>query len=274
MIETDRIYPMDCLEGMSRMAAGSVDAVIADLPYGVLNRRNKSAQWDQIIPLGPLWEQYRRITKPGSPIILFGQGLFSARLMLSQPRLWRYNLVWQKDRVTGHLNAKRMPLRQHEDILVFYERQPIYHPQMTPCPPERRNHGRRKTEGFTNRCYGTMKLSPVRIADDKYPTSVIFMPKEHRTGAFYHPTQKPVALVEYLIRTYTDKGGVVLDNCMGSGTTAVAAIRTGRHYIGFEVDPAYCEIAERRIREELERGNGAKQGEKETKSESNPIACP
>lgn len=271
MIETDRIYPMDCLEGMSRMAAGSVDAVIADLPYGVLNRRNKSAQWDQKIPLG---EQYRRITKPGSPIILFGQGLFSARLMLSQPRLWRYNLVWQKDRVTGHLNAKRMPLRQHEDILVFYERQPIYHPQMTPCPPERRNHGRRKTEGFTNRCYGTMKLSPVRIADDKYPTSVIFMPKEHRTGAFYHPTQKPVALVEYLIRTYTDKGGVVLDNCMGSGTTAVAAIRTGRHYIGFEVDPAYCEIAERRIREELERGNGAKQGEKETKSESNPIACP
>ena len=274
MIETDRIYPMDCLEGMSRMAAGSVDAVIADLPYGVLNRRNKSAQWDQKIPLEPLWEQYRRITKPGSPIILFGQGLFSARLMLSQPRLWRYNLVWQKDRVTGHLNAKRMPLRQHEDILVFYERQPIYHPQMTPCPLERRNHGRRKTEGFTSRCYGTMKLSPVRIADDKYPTSVIFVPKEHQTGAFYHPTQKPVALVEYLIRTYTDEGGVVLDNCMGSGTTAVAAIRTGRHYIGFEVDPAYCEIAERRIREELERGNGAKQGKKETGSESNPIACP
>lgn len=274
MIETDNIYNMDCLEGMSLMADGSVDAVIADLPYGVLNRRNKSAQWDQKIPLEPLWEQYLRITKPGSPIILFGQGLFSARLMLSQPRLWRYNLVWQKDRVTGHLNAKRMQLRQHEDILVFYERQPIYHPQMTPCPPERRNHGRRKTEGFTNRCYGTMKLSPVRIADDKYPTSVIFVPKEHRTGAFYHPTQKPVALVEYLIRTYTDEGGVVLDNCMGSGTTAVAAIRTGRHYIGFEVDPAYCEIAERRIREELERGNGAKQGKKETGSESNPIACP
>lgn len=274
MIETDRIYLMDCLEGMSRMAAGSVDAVIADLPYGVLNRRNKSAQWDQKIPLEPLWEQYRRITKPGSPIILFGQGLFSARLMLSQPKMWRYNLVWQKDRVTGHLNAKRMPLRQHEDILVFYERQPVYHPQMTPCPPERRNHGRRRTDGFTNRCYGTMKLSPVRIADDKYPTSVIFMPKEHRTGAFYHPTQKPVALLEYLIRTYTNEGDVVFDNCIGSGTTAVAAIRTGRHYIGFEVDPAYHEIAERRIREELERGNGAKQGEKETGCESYPIVCP
>ena len=253
MIETDHIYLMDCMEGMKQMADGSVDAVIADLPYGVLNRSNPPANWDRQIPFAALWEQYRRITKPDSPIILFGQGLFSAWLMLSQPRLWRYNLVWQKDRVTGHLNAKRMPLRQHEDILVFYKKQPAYHPQMTPCPPERRNHGRRKTEGFTNRCYGTMKLSPVRIADDKYPTSVIFMPKEHKKGAFYHPTQKPVALMEYLIRTYTDEGDVVLDNCIGSGTTAVAAIRTGRHYIGFEIEQAYCEIAERRIREELER---------------------
>ena len=266
MIETDKIYNMDCLEGMSRMPEGSVDAIIADLPYGVLNRGNRSACWDRQIPLGPLWEQYRRIIKPDSPIILFAQGIFSAHLMLSQPGIWRYNLVWQKDRVTGHLNANRMPLRQHEDILVFYMKQPVYHPQMTPCPPERRNHGRRKTEGFTNRCYGTMKLSPVRIADDKYPTSVIFMPKEHKKGAFYHPTQKPVALMEYLIRTYTDEGDVVLDNCIGSGTTAVAAIRTGRHYIGFEIEQVYCEIAERRIQEELECRNKA-QEEKEIREE-------
>ena len=266
MIETDRIYLMDCMEGMKQIADGSVDAIIADLPYGVLNRSNPSVNWDRQIPLAALWEQYRRITKPDSPIILFGQGLFSAWLMLSQPRLWRYNLVWQKDRVTGHLNAKRMPFRQHEDILVFYKKQPAYHPQMTPCPPERRNHGRRKTEGFTNRCYGTMKLSPVRIADDKYPTSVIFMPKEHKKGAFYHPTQKPVALMEYLIRTYTDEGDVVLDNCIGSGTTAVAAIRTGRYYIGFEIEQAYCEIAERRIQEELECRNKV-QEEKEIREE-------
>ena len=238
MIETDRIYLMDCMEGMKQIADGSVDAIIADLPYGVLNRSNPSVNWDRQIPLAALWEQYRRITKPDSPIILFGQGLFSAWLMLSQPRLWRYNLVWQKDRVTGHLNAKRMPLRQHEDILVF----------------------------FTNRCYGTMKLSPVRIADDKYPTSVIFMPKEHKKGAFYHPTQKPVALMEYLIRTYTDEGDVVLDNCIGSGTTAVAAIRTGRHYIGFEIEQAYCEIAERQIQEELECRNKV-QEEKEIREE-------
>lgn len=121
MIETDRIYLMDCMEGMKQIADSSVDAIIADLPYGVLNRSNPSVNWDRQIPFAALWEQYRRITKPDSPIILFGQGLFSAWLMLSQPRLWRYNLVWQKDRVTGHLNAKRMPLRQHEDILVFYK---------------------------------------------------------------------------------------------------------------------------------------------------------
>ena len=111
---------------------------------------------------------------------------------------------------------------------------------------------------MTNRCYGAMKPTPSHISDWKYPTSVIYMPKEFRTGMFYHPTQKPVALAEYLIRTYTNEGDTVLDNCIGSGTTAVAAIRTGRHYIGFEIEPAYCEIAERRIREEVERGNGAK----------------
>ena len=173
MISEDHIYHMDCLEGMREMADGSVDAVIADLPYGVLNSRNVAAGWDRQLPLEALWREYLRITKPESPVILFAQGLFSARLMLSQSALWRYNLVWHKDRVTGHLNANRMPLRQHEDIIVFYKRQPVYHPQMTPCPPERRNHGRRKTEGFTNRCYGEMRLSPVRVADDKYPTSVI-----------------------------------------------------------------------------------------------------
>ena len=107
------------------------------------------------------------------------------RLMLSQPRMWRYNLVWRKDRVTGHLNANRMPLRQHEDIIVFYDRQPVYHPQMMPCPPERKNHGRRKTDGFTNRCYGEMKLAPVRVAEDKYPTSVISIPKEHKLSLIH-----------------------------------------------------------------------------------------
>lgn len=251
MIEIDKIYHMDCMDGLPQMADRSVDAVIADLPYGVLNRSNKAASWDKRIPLAPLWEQYRRIAKPGCPIILFAQGFFSSELMMSQPKLWKYNLVWHKDRVSGHLNANRMPLRQHEDILVFYDRLPVYHPQMRPCLPTERNHTRRDVETFTNRCYGSMKAVPVRMADDKYPTSVISIPKEHKTGAFFHPTQKPVALIEYLIRTYTDEGAVVLDNCIGSGTTAVAAICTGRHFVGFEIEEKYCEIANRRITEAM-----------------------
>ena len=250
MIEIDKIYNMDCMDGLPMVADNSVDAIIADLPYGVLNRSNKAASWDRRIPLAPLWEQYRRITKPDSPIILFAQGFFTAELMMSQPKLWRYNLVWRKDRVSGHLNANRMPLRQHEDILVFYEKLPVYHPQMRPCLPEERNHTRREVREFTNRCYGKMQAVPVRIADDKFPTSVISIPKEHKTGAFFHPTQKPVALVEYLIRTYTDEDAVVLDNCIGSGTTAVASIRSGRHFVGFEIEEKYFEIARHRITEE------------------------
>lgn len=258
-IEKNNIYNIECIKGMSYMPDKSVDAIISDMPYGVLNRKNPSALWDNQIPFEPLWEQYLRIVKPDSPIILFAQGIFSASLILSQPGIWRYNLVWHKDRVTGHLNANRMPLRQHEDILVFYKKQPVYHPQMIPCSPEKRNHGQGKTDrSFTNRCYGEIKPVPVRMADNKYPTSVIFIPKEHKRGEFYHPTQKPVALIEYLIRTYTDNGDTVLDNCMGSGTTAIAAIRSGRNYIGFETDKKYCDIAEHRIREELKSINKTK----------------
>lgn len=249
MIKIDRIYNMDCLQGMALMADHSVDAIIADLPYGVLNRKNKSAEWDNVIPLEALWQQYNRIAKPDAPIILFAQGMFTAKLIMSQPGKWRYNLVWDKDRVSGHLNAGRMPLRKHEDIVVFYDRLPVYHPQMQPCTPEQRNHTRRDPVSFTNRCYGKMKAVPVRIADDKYPTSVISIPKEHKAGKFYHPTQKPVALLEYLIRTYTDDGDIVLDNAIGSGTTAVAAVNTGRHFIGFDIEPGYCDIARMRIAE-------------------------
>src|SRR3712207_4033329 len=120
MIRIDEIYNEDCLEGMKRIAARSIEAIVCDLPYGMLNRRNRYAAWDRPIALEPLWEQYRRIIKPDSPVILFGQGMFTARLLMSQPRLWRYNLVWYKDRASGHLNAHRMPLRKHEGILVFY----------------------------------------------------------------------------------------------------------------------------------------------------------
>lgn len=254
-MDIDIIHNIDCLVGMTELQDESIDAIIADLPYGVLNRGNKSAAWDRMIPLDALWEQYDRIAKPGCPIILFSQGLFTAKLIMSQPKKWRYNLVWEKDRVSGHLNAKRMPLRKHEDIVVFYDRQPVYNPQMRPCLPSERNHSRREVESFTNRCYGNMKVVPVRMADDKYPTSVIKIPKEHRKGCFYHPTQKPVELIEYLIRTYTNPGALILDNAIGSGTTAVAAINTGRHFIGYEIVPEYCQIAEQRIKQAIDAQN-------------------
>ena len=246
-LSIDTIYNMDCIEGMQLLPDKCIDAIIADLPYGVLNKGNKSSQWDKMIPLEALWEQYNRIAKKGCPIILFSQGMFTAKLIMSQPDKWRYNLVWEKDRVSGHLNARRMPLRQHEDIVVFYDSQPVYNPQMRPCLPAERNHTRRDVETFTNRCYGSLKAVPVRITDDKYPTSVLHFPKEHRKGCFYHPTQKPVALVEYLIKTCSNPGDLILDNAIGSGTTAVAAVNTGRHFIGYEIMSEYCEIANQRI---------------------------
>lgn len=248
MMEIDRIYCEDCLEGMKRIPSGSVDAVICDLPYGVLNKGNKHAQWDTPIPLTPLWEQYRRVIKPSSPVILFAQGMFTAELMMSQRGMWRYNLVWMKNTTTGFLNANRMPLRKHEDILVFYQHLPVYHPQMKPCAPGERNHINK--QGGTNRLYGKFTPMPARIIDSKYPTSIIEVAREHKNGECYHPTQKPVALVEYLIRTFTNEGDLVLDNCMGSGTTAVAAIRTNRHFIGFETNKEFYEIACNRLRKE------------------------
>ena len=130
MIQLDTIYNEDCLEGMKRIPDGSVDAIICDLPYGVLNAGSEGGSWDVVIPFEPLWEQYKRVTKPNAAIVLFAQGMFTAKLMMSQPKMWRYNLVWDKLLKSGFLNANRMPLRQHEDIVVFYREMPVYNPQM------------------------------------------------------------------------------------------------------------------------------------------------
>lgn len=260
MIELDKIYNCDCLDGMKRIPDGSVDAVICDLPYEVLHRNNPHAQWDRIIPFEPLWEQYERVIKDNGVILLFGQGMFTARLMMSNQRLWRYNLIWDKCRVTGFLNANRMPMRCHEDIAVFYKSLPTYNPQYTDGEP---NHpqGRGKHKE-TNRCYGeygrnyqgrTYEEVP-RVASTvpegkKLPRSIISIKKEHESTVL-HPTQKPVELLRYLVRMYTNEGETVLDNCAGSGTTAIAAIREHRHYIGFELNADYYKIACDRIERE------------------------
>lgn len=239
-----RIFNMDCMKGMASMEDHSLDCIICDLPYGVLNKQNPHSKWDTELPLEELWNQYRRLIKPNGAIILFGQGMFTARLMLSNPEMWRYNLIWKKgSRVSGFLNAKRMPLRNHEDIAVFYQKLPVYHPQMFHGEI---NHSR-KPSGFqeNNKCYGLYKRTETIFTDEKYPVSVIDIPKEH--NIFYHPTQKPVALLEYLIRTYTDEGDTVMDNCMGSGTTGVACMNTGRNFIGYEKEKKYFDISQERI---------------------------
>lgn len=248
MIELDKIYNEDCLQGLKRIDDGSVDCIICDLPYEVLNKENKNAQWDKQIPLEPLWEQYLRITKPNAAIILFAQGMFTAQLMMSQPKLWRYNLVWDKVRATGFLNANRMPLRNHEDLCVFYKKLPTYHPQMEDLNGREPNHSQghgNHTE--KNSCYGNVGRINPTYENKKHPRSIIKFNAVHCNEDQFHPTQKPVDLIRYLIRTYTDMGGVVLDNCMGSGTTAVAALLEHRHYIGFELNKEYYDKSLERI---------------------------
>lgn len=250
-MEIDRIYNEDCLVGMKAIPDKSIDCIICDLPYGVLNRQNKSAQWDNIIPFEPLWEQYERVIKDNGAIVLFAQGMFTAQLMMSNPILWRYNLVWDKVQKNGFLNANKMPLRQHEDICVFYKNIPTYNPQMTKCEPHKRNHSKgNMSKPHKNSCYGNFIEVPTIIADEKYPTSIISISKDHKVGNFFHPTQKPVELIQYLIRTYTNEGDLVLDNCMGSGTTAVACIKEKRHFIGYEITKEYFDIAQERIKQE------------------------
>lgn len=247
MLEINKIYNQDCLIGMREIDDKSIDMICCDLPYEVLNRNNQYAQWDTIIPFDKLWEQYERIIKDNGAIVLFGQGMFSAKLMMSNAKLWRYNLIWEKDRPTGFLNSKRMPLRTHEDIMVFYKSLPTYNPQMT-YAPEKRNHsvgsGVHKN---TNQCYGEFGRVEQVITDYKYPRSIVKINKEHFCNGDEHPTQKPVELIEWLVKTYTNEGDLVLDNCMGSGTTGVACVNTNRNFIGFEITDEYYKSASKRI---------------------------
>ena len=241
MIELDNIYNIDCLEGMKDIPDGSVDAVICDPPYEVLNKGNANSQWDRLLPFDEMWRQYRRVVKRNGAIVLFCQGMFTARLMMSNPDEWRYNLVWDKQRTTGFLNANRMPLRCHEDIAVFYHEQPTYNPQFVDGEP---SHAR----GSGNQCYGEHSNTDVSDKYDrrKHPRSILSFQKEHNADT-WHPTQKPVELIRWLVRTYTNEGDTVLDNCMGSGTTAIACLMESRHYIGFETNEEYWKKAVERI---------------------------
>lgn len=238
----------DCIELMKEIPDGSIDMILCDLPYETLNRGNRGASWDRRIPLDKLWEQYERIIKDNGAIVLFAQSMFTAQLMFSKPELWRYNLVWDKVLSGGFLNARRMPLRSHEDICVFYKKLPKYNPQMSEGKPL---HGRGtayRTKELTNNCYGSMGAEYISRegCTEKFPTSIIRVPKPHPSTTM-HPTQKPVGLCEWLIRTFTEQGDIVLDNAMGSGSTGVACLKNGRKFIGMELNGGFFDIARNRI---------------------------
>lgn len=226
----------DCLDLMRALPDASVDMVMCDLPYGTTQNK-----WDSIIPLESLWREYRRIAR--GAIVLTAQTPFDKVLGASNLAMLRYEWIWEKTHPTGHMNAKRMPMKAHENVLVFYNRQPTYNPQKTS------GHKRKTATKRTDDCptYGRQEFAPISYdSTDRYPRSVqIFASDKQRSKL--HPTQKPVALMEYLIRTYTNEGDTVLDNCMGSGTTGVACMNAGRNFIGMEMDAGYFAIAQGRI---------------------------
>lgn len=221
----------DCLQLMRDLPDASVDLILCDLPYGTT--RNK---WDSVIPLDALWTQYRRISR--GAIVLTAQTPFDKVLGASNLAMLKYEWLWEKPRATGHLNAKKQPMKAHENILVFYKKQPSYRPQMTPGKKYSVGGGASKLDN-----YGAFSTARENDGSLRYPRSVLKFSTE--TG--HHPTQKPVALMEYLIRTYTNEGETVLDNCMGSGTTGVACVNTSRRFIGMEMDAGYFQIARERI---------------------------
>lgn len=238
----------DCLVEMQTIPDKSVDMVLCDLPYEVLNKSNKNAQWDRLLPFDQLWEQYERVIKDNGAIVLFAQGMFTAQLMMSNPKLWRYNLVWKKgNRISLPMMANKRILRNHEDICVFYKKQPTYNPQMTQGA---KNHSIGNIDSYknkiTNNCYGDFKRTEVKQDGLKYPKSVLNFERDYK--CFFHPTQKPVALLEYLIKTYSNEGDTILDNTMGSGSTMVACVNTKRNGIGIELDDNYFKIAQKRVK--------------------------
>ena len=249
----DYIKQGDCLELMKEIPDGSIDMILCDLPYGTTNRN----KWDVIIPFEPMCAEYTRIIKDNGCIALFADEPFTSKLICSNEKLFKQRITWDKDRGAGFLNAKKMLLKQTEDICLFYKKLPTYNPQMVKANTDRIRPITDKFRENISMNYGEVKSVHHDSDYDpemRYPTNLIkfsSMTGECNNLNRLHPTQKPVALLEYLIRTYTNEGDVVLDNCMGSGSTCVACVNTNRHYIGFELDEKYFNIAQQRINDVL-----------------------
>lgn len=227
----------DCLEQLKAVPDNSVDLILTDPPYGTT-----ACKWDSIIPFGPLWAELKRVIKPNGAIILFGTEPFSSLLRASNIKQFRYDWIYEKPAATGFLNAKKQPLRAHEIISVFYARQPTYNPQK--ITGQRRKQSARLD--INSECYGKAIKRTVYDSTERYPRSVQVFNSDKQKESL-HPTQKPVALIEYLVKTYTNENETVLDFTMGSGTTGVACVNTNRKFIGIELDPGYFAIAQARI---------------------------
>jgi len=237
----DKLLNGDCLELLNDVNDKSIDMILCDLPYGQTHNK-----WDSVIPLDKLWEQYKRVIKDNGCIALFGQGMFTADLMYSNKKWWKYNLIWDKVLTNGFLNANRMPLRSHEDIAIFYNKPPTYNPQKV---LGKKNHTKGKVKQNKNNNYGKHDFvdNSDKLGNMKHPKSILTFTRAH-SSIMKHPTEKPVEVCEWLIKSYTNEGDVVLDNCMGSGTTGVACENTNREFIGMELDKEYFEEAIKRIK--------------------------
>jgi site-specific DNA-methyltransferase (adenine-specific) len=225
---------------MNRISDQSINMILCDLPYGTTQ-----CKWDSVLPFDKLWAQYQRIIKPNGAIVLFGAQPFTSVLISSNLKLFKYTWVWEKSKATGFLNAKRRPLVAHEDIMVFCDGTPPYYPIMSEGTPY--DKGVRKDQTGDD-VYGKFDQAHIKNeSGQRYPRSVVYFKTAESEGKTFHKTQKPVALLEYLIRTYTNEGETVLDNCFGSGSTTIAAINSKRNFIGFELDANYYELAKNRV---------------------------
>ena len=233
-----RLWHGDCIELMKKIPAGSIDLLLVDLPYGTTN-----CKWDSIIPLKDLWEAYNRVVKINGAMLFHCAQPFTSALVMSNPKFFKYEWIWEKSKATNYLNAKKQPLRAHESIVVFYRKPCTYNPQMT--QGEAYNKGTAKRE--TN-VYGKQVAVEVKSDGERYPRSVQYCVTAEQEGKL-HPTQKPLKLIEYLVSTYSDEEDIVLDNTMGSGTTGVACVKLNREFIGIEKDENYYNIAVDRISE-------------------------
>ena len=232
----------ETIQEMAKLPDHSIDLILCDLPYQVTQ-----AKWDILIPFEDLWREYNRLIKDKGAIVLFSQQPFTSQLVMSNPKMFRYEIIWNKVRTTGFLNANRMPLKQHENILVFYKKLPTYNPQMVKGGSP--SHSRGKAGTAKNRIYGAFNPTsdtPSSKTNMKFPTDIYTV--SNKVGKdTVHPTQKPVDLLEWLIKTYTNEHDTVLDNTMGSGSTGVACANTNRDFIGIELEKKYFKIAKERI---------------------------